>query len=683
MDNLKYSGRLRLYLTMPLYMIAIFVIASIPLFIVDKYLGLLGVGVTVVYAAVVIVLYLHNKRRVSEEIVQFAVRYGTVQKELLNRFELPYALLDGAGRLIWMNEEFEALSGKDKFYKKPVSTIFREITKEMLEKAKEDRFEVEVTYDEYIYEAKMQKLSFENISEPDAMVVFDEKSDTLVVLMLFNITEMRAMEQLNKDQRMVPAYVYVDNYEDTVMNVEDVKKSLLTAVIDREVNAYFRKRDGVVRKIEKDKYFIVFQNKYLANMEEDKFSILEEVKSIKVGNESNVTLSIGIGTGGSSYTQDAEFARAAINIALGRGGSQAVLKDNMTVSYYGIRGKEVERNTRVKARVKAQALREMIETRDKVIVMGHSISDADAFGSAVGIYCAARDVGKKAQIVLNTITSSLRPLVEAFTADLKDGGSDVIINSEQAISALTSRTLVVVVDTNRSSYTECPELLERSHSIVVFDHHRQGSDQIENPLLSYIEPYASSACEMVAEVLQYFSDHVQLRPVESDCIYAGILIDTNNFMSKTGVRTFEAAAYLRRNGAEMSRVRKLLREDMATYKARAEVVRHAEVYRDSFAISICYSGDLKSPTIVGAQAANELLDIVGIKASFVLTEYNGKVYVSSRSIDEVDVQQIMERMGGGGHLNIAGAQVADRSLLEVRNQIEAIRDQMIEEGVIE
>lgn len=298
------------------------------------------------------------------------------------------------------------------------------------------------------------------------------------------------------------------------------------------------------------------------------------------------------------------------------------------------------------------------------------------------MYCAARVLGKKAQIVLNEVTTSLRPLVECFTEE-KGYPADLFIKNEEALLITNKNTLVMVVDTNRPSYTECPELLNRTDTICVFDHHRQNSEVIENPVLSYIEPYASSACEMIAEVLQYFSENIKLEPSEADCIYAGILIDTNNFMTKTGVRTFEAAAYLRRAGAEVTRVRKMLRNDMAAYKARAEAVRHAEVYRGAFAISVCPADNIESPTIVGAQAANELLNIVGIKASFVLTEYQGKIYISSRSIDEINVQLIMERVGGGGHLNVAGAQLTNCTIQEAKRMIQDTIDEMIKEGDIQ
>ena len=313
--------------------------------------------------------------------------------------------------------------------------------------------------------------------------------------------------------------------------------------------------------------------------------------------------------------------------------------------------------------------------------MGHQISDVDSFGAAVGIYRAASILEKRVYIVLNEINSSLRPLMEAFTPE--NGYPDeMFITSEDALMVVGKNTAVVVVDTNKPSYTECPQLLAKAKSIVVFDHHRQGAEVIENAVLSYIEPYASSTCEMIAEVLQYFSEDIKLNLCEADSIYAGILIDTNNFMTKTGVRTFEAAAYLRRSGAEVTRVRKMLRNDMDAYKARAEAVRNAEVFRGSFAISVCPSDNVESPTIAGAQAANELLNIIGIRASFVLTEYQGKVFISSRSIDEINVQIIMEKLGGGGHLNVAGTQLVDCTLNEAKRKLKLTLDEMLKEGAI-
>ena len=369
-----------------------------------------------------------------------------------------------------------------------------------------------------------------------------------------------------------------------------------------------------------------------------------------------------------------------MDLALARGGDQAVVNTKEQITYYGGKTQQVEKNTRVKARVKAQALREIIEAKDKVVVMGHRLTDADSFGAAVGIYRASKGLNKEAYIVVNDVTTSVRPMLEMFN-EANGSETGIVIGSGQAREIVDRNTAVVVVDTNRPSYTECEDILSMTPTIVVFDHHRRGNEAISHAVLSYIEPNASSACEMVAEILQYFADNVRLKGGEADCMYAGIVIDTDNFMTKTGVRTFEAAAFLRRCGADVTRVRKMFRNDMAEYKARAESVRHAEVYK-GFALSVCPGKGLESPTIVGAQAANELLNIIGVRASIVFTEYNGKIYVSARSIDEVNVQVIMEKIGGGGHLNVAGAQL-QCSIEEAMTLVRGTLDRMLEEGELE
>ena len=339
----------------------------------------------------------------------------------------------------------------------------------------------------------------------------------------------------------------------------------------------------------------------------------------------------------------------------------------------------MEKNTRVKSRVKAQALREIISGKERVLIMGHRLADVDSFGAAVGIYRIATTLDRKAYIVLNDVSTSVKPMVELFKshADYQD---DMIVNSQQAIELAGSNTVLVVVDVNKPSITECPELLRMCKSIVVLDHHRQGAEIIVNATLSYVEAYASSTCEMVSEILQYIGESIKISSEEADYMYSGIMIDTSNFMTKTGVRTFEAAAFLRRNGADVTRVRKLFREDAVEYKAKADAVSQAEIYRGIFAISTCSSEDIQSPTIVGAQAANELLNIKGVKASFVLTEYQGQIFVSARSIDEINVQIIMERMGGGGHLSTAGCQLEGVSISEGIGVLKGTLDKMIADG---
>lgn len=690
MKTVKTSKKpLKNYMCWPLMLTVLVVLLNIPLYYFDKRAGICVSIFAAVYFIVTLMLYLVYSSLVRKEVIDFATQYGTVQKKLLSEFEIPYALLENNSKILWMNEAFAEVTEKEKNYHKSITSIFPAITRELLEKEEKEQ-DIRIEWKDRIYRASVSRLYFH---EEDAQAagqgeviaddVIEMKNQYLTSLYLFDETELQRHIQENREQQLVSALVYIDNYEEALESIEEVKRSLLVALVDRKVSKYFAERDSIIKKIEKDKYFVVFKHKYLDDLIKDKFSILENVKTIKVGNEMAVTLSIGIGVSNVNYNQKHEFSRMAIDLALGRGGDQVVVKEGEKISYFGGKSRQVEKMTRVKARVKAHALRELFASREQVFIMGHSISDMDAFGASIGIYCAAQVMGKKAHIVLNDVTSSLRPMKECFTEE-KGYPEDMFIRSEKAIEMVKDSSVLVVVDTNRPTYTECPEILRQSKNIVVFDHHRQGSEVIENAVLSYIEAYASSTCEMVAEVLQYFNENIHLRPNEADSIYAGILIDTNNFMTKTGVRTFEAAAYLRRCGAEVTRVRKLLRDDMAAYKARAEAVRHAEVYKGAFAISICPADPrVESPTIAGAQAANELLNIVGIKASFVLTEYNEKIYISSRSIDEINVQLIMERMGGGGHLNVAGAQLVDYTVYEAKRKIEETLDQMIEEGDLE
>ncbi|SFG49181.1 c-di-AMP phosphodiesterase, consists of a GGDEF-like and DHH domains [Lachnospiraceae bacterium C7] len=678
--KIKFKGGIQSYLITPFLVTFVLFGIDIPLYFIDKRAGALVTVCAIVYFGMTLVRYKNSKSRVMTELVDFATEFATVQKRLLDEFDVPYALLDFNGKILWVNQKFGDIAGIDKKYHKSITTIFPTITKEFLQKA-EKSGEVKVDKEDRKLKITLDRIYFNQITEKSEFVDASDSAEFLTAVYVYDETELQHYKNENVEQKLVSALVYIDNYEEALESIEDVQRSLLTALIDRKVNNYFREYDALVRKIEKDKYFLVFKYKYLKKLEEDKFSVIEDVKTIKVGNEMAVTLSIGVGMRDNNYNHNYEYARAAIDLALGRGGDQVVVKEGENISYYGGKRQQVEKNTRVKARVKAHALREIMEGVNNIVIMGHSLTDIDSLGAGIGIYCAAKAIGKKAQICINSPSTSVRPLMDTFKPDY-GYPDDLFIDSEAAIDATNENTMVMVVDTNKPSYVECPEILKMTNTIVVFDHHRQGKEVITNPLLSYIEPYASSACEMVAEVLQYFAEGLKLTSVEAECIYAGIIIDTNNFMTKAGVKTFEAAAYLKRSGVEVAHVRKMLRNDMEAYKARAESVRQAEVYRDVFAISICPSENLESPTVVAAQAANELLNIIGIKATFVLTAYKDKIYISARSIDEINVQLIMEKLGGGGHLNVAGAQLAEVSIIDAKKIILKTIDEMLKEGEI-
>lgn len=652
------------------------------LYLIDYRAGIILTCFAIFYFAITLSLYFYNKPMIMNELVSFATEYGQIQRKLLRDLDLPYALLDDNGKVIWTNIAFENVIHQPKGYSKSITSLFPAITRDRLpDDTGVDEAQYELEYEGNEYVAKFKKIPLREMAEHSDMIEAEDYNGFLIAVYLFDETALHIALQEVDDQSLAVGMIYLDNYEEALNSVEEVRRSLLIALIDRKVNKYISAQDGICKKLEKDKYLIILRKKALAQLQETRFDLLEEVKTVNIGNEMAVTLSIGIGMNGLSYAQNYEFARNAIDLALGRGGDQAVLKTPESITYYGGKSQQVEKNTRVKARVKAHALREIITSKDRVIVMGHRMPDVDSFGAAVGIYRIAQALGRKTNIVLNEATTAIQPMVALFKNN-PEYDTDMIVNSQQAIELAGNNTVLVVVDVNKPSITECPELLRFCKSIVVLDHHRQGTETIENATLSYVEPYASSTCEMVSEILQYTYDNIKMRTEEADCMYSGIMIDTNNFLSKTGVRTFEAAAFLRRNGADVTRVRKLFREDALEYKARADAVSQAEIYKQCFAISVCTADDLPSPTVIGAQAANELLNIKGIKASFVLTDYQGKIYVSARSIDEVNVQIIMERMGGGGHMNIAACQMEGTGLAEAIGILKRTIDHMLENGEI-
>jgi len=682
-NRIKLKGRLKTYLQFSLYLGALLVAVNLCIFFLNIQAALLLTCFTVFYFAIVLALMFYNKPVIMNELISFATQYGQIQRRLLRDLALPYALLDDTGKVIWTNKEFERITHKEKGFSKSITALFPAITKDRLPGEDEvEETEFEIDYEGNNYMARLKKISLREMAINSDIIEAEGYEGYLIAMYLFDETALRIALKEVDDQSLAVGMIYLDNYEEALDSVEEVRRSLLIALIDRKVNKYIAAMDGICKKLEKDKYFIILRKKAIAQLQESRFDLLDDVKTVNIGNEMAVTISMGIGLDGLTYAQNYEFARNAIDLALGRGGDQAVVKSPETITYYGGKSQQVEKNTRVKARVKAHALKEIITGKDKVLIMGHRLADVDSFGAAVGIYRIAKTLDRKAHIVLNDITTSVQPLVEMFQ-DNPEYDEDMIIGSQEAIDAAGGNVVLVVVDVNKPSITECPELLKYCKSIVVLDHHRQGTEVIENATLSYVEAYASSACEMVSEILQYIGENIKIRTEEADSMYAGIVIDTNNFMTKTGVRTFEAAAFLRRSGADVTRVRKLFREDAVEYKAKADAVSQAEIYRNYYAISICINDEVQSPTIIGAQAANELLNIKGMRASFVLTEYQNQIYVSARSIDEVNVQVIMERLGGGGHMNVAGCQMEGTSIAEAIVVIKNTIDTMIQEGELE
>ena len=666
-----------MYMQWPLIMTILLLAMNIWMYMTDQKAGLTMTVFVIIYAVIVGLLYFYNRSLILADLIQFSTQYKGIQNTLLKELTVPYAIILEDGHILWKNDRFsEIVDGREKFIQK----IIPELNKGIFPKDDETRNELEITYKERDYQVELRRISLEGFSESERMLQIPKEKEYFIALYMRDVTELNSYIRENEDQRLIAGLIYIDNYDEVMESVEEVRQSLLVALIDRKINKYINDVDGIVKKLENDKYFFVVKKESYRKFEADKFSLLEEVKQVNIGNARSATLSIGLGLNTATYALSYNYARMAIDLALARGGDQAAIKDCKGITYFGGKKEQTAKNTRVKARVKAEALREFIVAKDQVIVMGHKISDPDSFGACMGIYRAAVALEKKAHIVINDVSTSIKPLYDEI-AQSSVYGKDIFLTSGEALDYISDSAMVVVVDTNKPQMTECPELLKRSKTIAVLDHHRQSSTVIDNAVLSYIEPYSSSTCEMVAEVLQYIVDDIKVPSIEADCLYAGIMIDTRNFMNRTGVRTFEAAAYLRRCGADITRVRKMFRDDMESYRAKAEAMRMAEVYREQYAIAECPS-DIASPTVLAAQTANELLDINGIKASFVLTVYNGRIFLSARSIDEVNVQIIAEKLGGGGHINSAGAQFEHTNVKEAIEALKVTIDQMIEEGDI-
>ncbi len=678
--GLKLKGMLRLYLKWPLFLSILFIIMDIQLFVINRRIGVIGAVYCVIFILITLILNFFGKKGIRRDLVQFAENYGKMQMNMIKEMDIPYAVLSEEGQLLWGNDKFLQVIVNKKAARRSITNIFPEITQNILPKLPEPK-EAHVQAGERYYRCVMNLIvdSGSNVGGEEELA-FDQMLDTkrIIAMCLYEETEVINLEKVREAENLVVGLLYIDNYDELIDSIDEVRQALTMALIDRKVNKYMQSIDAISKKLEKDKFFFAFKQKYLDGLMSSRFSILEEIRNINLGNDQSATISIGIGVGKGTYMERYEWARGAMDLALGRGGDQAVVKNGEKEQFFGGKRVQIERNTRVKARVKAHVLKELIEGKERVVVMGHSIGDVDSFGACVGIYRIAKTLNRKAHIVVDEVNSSVKPIMERFYS--KDYESDLLIDGEEAKELVDESTLLVIVDVNKGSYTECPDLIDMAQSVVVIDHHRQAGDAITKALLFYIEPYASSACEMVAEISQYIGNGLRLRPAEAEAMYAGIMIDTNYFTDKAGVRTFEAMAYLRRSGADVVRVRKLFREDINEYKIKAAAIQDTELYLGEYAIAESLAEGVESPTVLGAKIANSLLDINGVKASFVLTKYNGKIYISARSIDELNVQVMMERLGGGGHINMAGAQLKDMSMEEAKAIIRETIDNMITEG---
>ncbi len=499
----------------------------------------------------------------------------------------------------------------------------------------------------------------------------NDKGD--LVIFFQDVTNFENLKDRYNDEKACIGIINLDNYDELISNTAEENLSYFVSTIDKTIRLWATRMNASITKFKENQYFLVIENQYCDKLVETKFPILDDVRAIVTEADFPVTLSIGIGIGGKNLAQTDEFAGDALDLALGRGGDQAVIKRGGRIEYFGGKAQTVEKSNKGKSRIIGHALKQLIDQSDKVLIMGHRNPDMDCFGSALGIFRFATNIGGEAHIVINSYNETL---AEIFL-QAKESEVYSFINREKALEMVTPETLVVILDTHRANMCECPELLERTERVAIIDHHRRAEDYIENATLAYMEPYASSTAELVTEILQYVGEKKSMQKLEVEALLAGIAVDTNKFAIKTGVRTFEAASWLRRNGADTTTVKRFFQDDAVSFKIKAKCIANAEFVEGGAVLSIC---EEQHPNIqiINSQAADELLDIKGVKASFVAGRDDlGRTNISARSLGEVNVQVIMEEFGGGGHLTTAGAQV-DISPEEVMEKLRLIMHQRVE-----
>ncbi len=582
----------------------------------------------------------------------------------LFNYPAPLVITDLTGNITWYNDEFSRVVGEESLFGKMVSDYIPEIkAAKFAENEEQTHFNLNIGENHYEV--------WGNVAHGN------RKSDApsnLVVFYFIDKTAEVAAIKLREEERMIECVVIIDNYDEVLKETADSNHGALLGDIEQKINAWVSLGNGILRKYERDKFIVFFSNREFEKIMNNKFEVLDEVRLINHENKIPVTLSIGVGKSGCDVAENDKFAKLAIDMALGRGGDQVVIRDDVNFTFFGAKTREVEKRTKVKARVVAHALRELIDHSDKVIIMGHKNSDMDCIGAAIGLLRAVKSRGKDAFVLVNSGASNARVLIDEFANQTEY--EDSFITAEQALNVYTQDSLVVVVDVHRPGMVECPEILKFAKNIVLVDHHRRSEDFIENAVLVYHEPYASSTCEMITEIFQYIQDGQRLTKAEAEALYAGIFMDTKGFTFKAGVRTFEAASYLRRMGVDTVSVRRLFKTDLKNYIAKADIIKSAVVYRGNIAFSYLYE-ECPNMTVTVAQAADELLDISDIEAAFVLAKDGNRVLISGRSLESINVQVILEKLGGGGHITIAGAQLDDISIEEADQMLKNAIDEVI------
>ncbi len=606
----------------------------------------------------------HNRKRLwTEYIENITEEIDRTSRQALLNLPMPLTVIEIDGTIIWYNAKFVEISNQTDLLNRNIEEVVPGLKiRELISKDEKDR-QIQIPIQDKTYKMTCN------------VVKNTEDDNYSIVLYWSDITNYENLKTLYNDEKTIVSYIYIDNYEDVLQSSSIERRSLLAVEIDKIIRVWATRINACVTKYDDDKYMIIFENKHLEKLEAKKFTILDEVREIETDSDFPATLSIGIGVGGKTPIQQAEFAVAALDLAHGRGGDQTVIKKINKIEYYGGKSQVVEKRNKGKSRIMAHAIRQLIDQSSNVFIMGHQFPDMDCLGAAIGIHRMSANRNKEAFIILDSVNEGIETLYDM----IKTNKNYNFITNETALATVGKDTLLVVVDTHRPSYTQCPDILSMTDKIVVIDHHRKMEENIDTAVLSYMEPYASSTCELVTEILQYMGDKKEVDKLEAESLLAGITVDTKNFSFKTGVRTFEAASWLRRIGADTTNVKQLFQSDMEVFVAKAEIIKNAKRLAKSIAISV-YDVKYNNANIIIAQAADELLEIKGITTSFVIgANQKGDAIISARSLGDINVQVIMEKMGGGGHLTMAGAQI-NKPIKEAEQELTEIIKEFIKEG---
>ncbi|MEW9097160.1 MAG: DHH family phosphoesterase [Clostridiaceae bacterium] len=636
--------------------------------IITYYNILLGIASLFIYIFLIINNVNNNKLKKSEWenfIKNFSTDLDNATRNTLLKLPLPMIILGEGGNILWYNQNFSTVVNKESILERNINDVIKDINLRHVLDGKKNTYRG-IKIDDQYYDLYINIID----SSDDK-----NKKDKLILIYLCNITDIyNKIVEIDNNKETV-MLIEVDNLDDVIKTTEEDKKPQLIAEVEKIINSYGQNLNAMLKKYSSNKYIMSVQDKYIQEEMNKKFDILDSIREINIGNKLIVTLSVGIGRGGATPLENESYAVAAKELALGRGGDQVVVKSGEKLAFYGGKTKEVEKRTKVRARVIAHALLNLINESDKVYIMGHVNPDIDCLGAAIGLFSAIRNLNKECYIILDSINNSIKPIMEKIKLEKEYGTA--FINSVKAINDINENSLLILVDVHSKGIVENIKLVENSKKTVIIDHHRKSANAIEGTLLSYIEPYASSTSELVTEIIQYMSEKPELKVIEAEALLAGICVDTKNFYFKTGVRTFEAASFLRKMGADTLDVKKLFSDDLQTYLKKYEIIKSAKVI-NGIAIAIC-PPDIED-TVLAAQAADELLNITGINTSFVFVKIGSEVLISGRSLGDINVQILLEALGGGGHMTMAGARLQSVSIEEAVKKLEYAIDKYLMEG---